>query len=465
MTDKRQDNHYSAPDDRRFVAPWEPAFERFVTPFEQFIHHQTTSGILLMVCAVLALLLANSPFAEAYLHFIHTPIAIRFGDWALDKSLQHWINDALMAMFFFVVGLEIKREVLVGELARPRQAALPIIAALGGMLVPALLYYLLNPDGIAARGWGVPMATDIAFAVGALVLLGARIPRTLIMFLVALAIVDDLGAVLVIALFYTEQLAPGFLVIAALLCVMLIALNLGGVRAPLPYLLLGVLLWFAMLQSGIHATLAGVLLALTIPARPKFDPARFATHVRTLIERFDTAHRSDPNILTNETLHNIAQRLGNDALLVETPLQRLERVWHLPVALLVIPLFALANAGIPIDFTTLPSTLSHPVTLGVVAALVCGKFIGITGASWLALRLGIGQLPAGTTLSQLAGVGLLGGIGFTMSIFIAELGFAAQPVLLLMAKTGILCASLCAGALGYVWLLWVTRNHSVQMDV
>lgn len=462
MSHSHRDNHYAALNDRRFVAPWQPTFERFVTPFEQFIHHQTTSGILLMICAVVALLLANSPFALAYLHLIHTPIAIHIGEQVLDKSLQHWINDGLMAMFFFVVGLEIKREVLVGELARPRQAALPIIAALGGMLVPALFYYLLNPTGDAARGWGVPMATDIAFAVGALALLGRRIPRTLIMFLVALAIVDDLGAVLVIALFYTEQLALGFLGMAALLCVMLIALNLGGVRAPLPYFLLGALLWFAMLQSGIHATLAGVLLAFTIPARPKYDPAHFTTNVRQLIERFEAAHLDDPNVLTNDSLHSIAQRLSHDALLVETPLQRLERAWHLPVALLVIPLFALANAGIPIDFNSLSATLTRPVTLGVITGLVCGKFIGTTGASWLALRFGVGQLPAGTNLSQLAGVGLLGGIGFTMSIFIAELGFVEQPEFLLMAKTGILCASLCAGVLGYVWLLWAMRDHHHQ---
>ncbi len=443
--------------DGHYTAPLEPAFNRIVTPFEQFIHHETTSGIILMVCTVIALLLANSPLAETYLHLIHSHISIRLGDWALDKSVHHWVNDGLMALFFFIVGLEIKREVLVGELARPRQAVLPILAALGGMLIPALIFHFINPQLPDGNGWGIPMATDIAFAVAALVLLGRRIPRTLIMFLVALAIVDDLGAVVVIAIFYTEQIAIGFLVLAALMVLILVLFNLGGVRKPAPYLLVGILLWFFMLQSGVHATLAGVLLAFTIPARPKYDPPLFTARMRELLDRFEATHQRDTNILTNGTLLNLAQTLARDAHLVETPLQRLEHAWHLPVALLVIPLFALANAGIPLHFQTLGTTLSHPVTLGVGAGLVLGKFIGITGASWLALRLGIGQLPRGTTLAQIAGVALLGGIGFTMSIFIAELAYSTQPDLLLMAKTGILAASLLAGALGYVWLLLVTR--------
>ena len=451
---KKHTNHQ----DGHYTAPLEPAFARIVTPFEQFIHHETTSGIMLMVCTVAALLLANSPFAENYLHIIHSHISVQVGDWILDKSVHHWINDGLMALFFFVVGLEIKREILVGELARPRQAALPILAALGGMLIPALIFYLINPQLPDARGWGIPMATDIAFAVAALVLLGPRIPRALIMFLVALAIVDDLGAVVVIALFYTEQIALSSLGLAAFMLVLLALFNLGGVRAPAAYFLVGILLWFCMLQSGIHATLAGVLLAFTIPARPKYDPPRFTARMRGLLDRFETAHQRDTNILTNGDLLSLAQTLARDAHLVETPLQRMETSWHLPVALLVIPLFALANAGIPLHLESLGATLSHPVTLGAGAGLVLGKFIGITGASWLALRLGIGQLPSGTTLAQIAGVALLGGIGFTMSIFIAELAYIAHPDLLIMAKTGILAASLCSGALGYLWLLSVTRR-------
>jgi NhaA family Na+:H+ antiporter len=374
------------------------------------------------------------------------------------EALHHWVNDGLMALFFFVVGLELKREILVGELARPRQAALPIVAAIGGMVVPALIYFAMNPTGDAARGWGIPMATDIAFAIGALVLLASRVPKALITFLVALAIVDDLGAVVIIALFYTEQLMLEWLAAAALILAVLTILNLAGFRRIAPYFIAAVLLWYALLQSGVHATLAGVLGAFTVPARPKYDPEVFSRHVKALIARFDASHESGKSIMTNEKLQTVVQSLENGVHQVETPLQRLQHIWHLPVAFLVIPVFALFNAGIPLEFGALRETLSHPVTLGVGLGLIVGKFAGITGASWLALKLSIGQLPSGTRFSQIAGVSLLGGIGFTMAIFIAELGFAQQPDYLLMAKTGILSASLFAGMAGFVWL-YLASGH------
>jgi NhaA family Na+:H+ antiporter len=447
----------SDPADRHYNAPWEHAFERVLGPFEEFIHNQTTAGALLMVCALAALALANSPLAEPYLHLLHTPMGVGVGSWSLQMSLHHWINDGLMALFFFVMGLEIKREILVGELATPKQAALPIIAAIGGMLVPALIYSGINPEGASAQGWGVPMATDIAFAVGALVLLGARIPQALIVFLVALAIVDDLGAVVVIALFYTDTIVLPALAAAGVLLAALVVMNMGGVRRPLPYFVLGVLLWLAMLKSGVHATIAGVLLAFTIPARPRYDPLRFHAHVMDLMQRFALAMQRDANILVNDKLHAIVQNLERGAEGVETPMQRLQHLFHQPVALLVIPIFALANAGVQIPFESLGDALRQSVTLGVILGLVLGKFVGIAGSAWLALRLGVGQLPAGTRFVQVAGVALLGGIGFTMSIFIAELGFAAHPEMLVQAKIGILCASLCAGVLGYVWLLLASR--------
>lgn len=441
-----------------YVAPWEQAFNRVLTPFEEFIHRQTTTGLILMATAVLAVILANSPLAEPYQHLLHTPLSLTVGTWQLGLSLHHLINDGLMALFFFVVGLELKREMLVGELAQPRQAALPIVAAIGGMLVPALIYYAFNPTGEAARGWGVPMATDIAFAIGALVLLASRVPKALITFLVALAIVDDLGAVVVIAVFYTEQLVPQALAAALALLGLLVAFNRGGIRASLPYFIVAVLLWYALLQSGVHATLAGVIAAFTIPAHPKYDAALFSSRVKGLIAEFDRSHQVDSNIMTNEALHSLAQTLERGAQKVGTPLQRLEHFWHLPVAFLVIPVFALGNAGIPLDFGNLGATLGHPVTLGVMLGLVLGKCAGITGASWLALKLGIGQLPADTRFSQIAAVSLLGGIGFTMAIFIAELGFATQPELLVLAKTGILFASLLAGIAGFVCLWWLGRK-------
>ena len=438
-------------------APWERAFDRIVTPFEEFIHRETTSGLLLMACAVLALVAANSALAGLYGELVHTKVGFRFGGWTMEKSLQHWVNDGLMALFFFVVGLELKREILVGELASPSQAMLPIVAAIGGMLVPALIYFSLNQEGDALRGWGIPMATDIAFAIGALALLASRVPKALITFLVALAIVDDLGAVMVIALFYTDKLVWNALAAAAGLFALLVMFNFAGIRKPLPYFLVGSLLWLAMLKSGVHATLAGVLTAFTIPARPKYDPTLFSQHVKDLIARFDNSHRPGESIMKNQEQRAIVQTLENGVHMVETPLQRLEHGMHLPVAFLVIPIFAFINAGIPIDFGSLGEIATHPVALGVILGLVAGKFIGITGASWLALKLGLAKLPAGTSFSQIAGVSLLAGIGFTMSIFIAELGFAGQPENLLMAKTGILAASLLAGLSGYLWLFLASR--------
>jgi NhaA family Na+:H+ antiporter len=440
-------------------APWERAFTRILTPFEEFIHRQTTSGLLLMGTAIIALLLANSSLAGAYLHFIHTPVSIHVGSWSLDMSLHHWVNDGLMTLFFFVVGMELKREMLVGELADLRQAALPIIAAIGGMVMPALIYFAINPEGDAARGWGVPMATDIAFAVGALVLLASRVPKALITFLVALAIADDLGAVLVIALFYTQQLALDWLVGSGLLVLVLFAFNFAGIRRVLPYFAVMTLLWYALLQSGVHATLAGVLAAFAVPARSKYDPALFGERVAALAKRFAASQQQGGNIMRNEQLYAVSQALEDSARGVQTPLQQLEHDWHLPVAFVVIPVFALFNAGIPLQFGALGDTLTHPVMLGVMLGLLLGKFIGITGACWIALRLGIGQLPSGTRFSQIAAVSVLGGIGFTMSIFIAELAFAAQPEYLLMAKTGVLLASLLAGVLGFVWLWWLGRKR------
>ncbi len=446
-------------------ARWERAFDRVLTPFEEFIHRQTTSGLLLMATAIGALVLANSPLADFYHHVIELPVVLGVGAWSIDKTLHHWVNDGLMALFFFVVGMELKREMLVGELADLRQAMLPIVAAVGGMVVPALIYVALNPEGTAARGWGIAMATDIAFAVGALALLAGRVPRALITFLVALAIVDDLGAVLVIALFYTNDLALGWLAGAATLVSVLAIFNLAGIRKVVPYFLVAVLLWYALLESGVHATLAGVLGAFTVPARPKFDPAAFSAHLKRMVARFDASYQPGTSIMTNDELRAVVQSLDNGIVAVQTPLQRLEHIWHLPVAFLVIPIFALFNAGIPLEPGSFADTITHPVALGVTAGLVLGKFLGITGASWLALRLGVAQLPTGTRFAQIAGVSLLGGIGFTMSIFIAELAFAQAPEQLLMAKTGVLTASVLSGVAGFAWLWLLGRAQPAAVSL
>ncbi|MFC1751198.1 Na+/H+ antiporter NhaA [Pseudomonadota bacterium] len=430
----------------------EKAFSKVITPFEEFIHRETTSGFLLMGCTIIALLVVNFGFNEQYQHLLHSNVGFNFGSWQLEKTLHHWINDGLMALFFFVVGLEIKREVLVGELSDMRAASLPIVAALGGMIIPAVVYAGVNIGGEGASGWGIPMATDIAFAVGVLVLLGSRAPKALMTFLVALAIVDDLGAVVVIALFYTETIHFTPLGIGAVIFVGLIAMNIVGIRSPLPYFLLGLLLWLAMLKSGVHATLAGVLTALTIPAKPKFETTQFSNLMRKTLDKFDSKHKPGVGLMRNEEQHSILQTLEDGVHAVETPLQRLEHSMHTPVAFLIIPIFALANAGIPIEVSGMGEAMTHPVTIGVMLGLILGKFLGITGFCYIAIKLGIAKLPQGISFSQIGGVAMLAGIGFTMSIFIAELAFVGQAEYLLMAKTGILFASIIAGVIGYLWL-------------
>lgn len=442
-------------------APWEKTFDKVVTPFEEFIHHESTSGLLLMACAILALVFANTALHTGYEHILHAKIGFHFGDWRLERTLHHWINDGLMWLFFFLVGLEIKREVLVGQLSDFRQALLPIIAAIGGMAVPALLFVAFNLGGEGINGWGIPMATDIAFAVGVLVLLGSRVPKSLLTFLVALAIVDDLGAVAVIAIFYTDNLVWEALGAAAVLFGVLIVFNRLGIRSPIPYFIVGTFLWMAFLESGVHATVAGILTAWTIPARSRFDVNLFEEKIGTLSHRLNERRKSNAQcdlMEDEEQRRGVIQTLIDGIHLVETPLQRLEHSLHVPVAFIVVPLFALANAGIPLHLDQIPALVTEPITLGIIAGLVIGKLLGIAGLSLLAVKLGIGQMPQGTNASHLIGVGLLGGIGFTMSIFIAELGFKGQTEELLLAKTGVLFASIIAGVAGYLWLRTTTKT-------
>lgn len=455
------------PDNNQPHEKWEKAFSKVITPFEEFVHKETTSGLLLMACAVLALILANSALHHTYEHILHTPLAISLGHWKLEYSLHHWINDGLMWLFFFLVGLEIKREVLVGQLSDFKQAVLPIIAAIGGMAVPALFYAVLNTEGIGAKGWGIPMATDIAFSIGVLILLGNRVPRSLLTFLVALAIVDDLGAVAVIAIFYTGNIVWGALGIAALLVGLLMVFNRAGIRSPIPYFLVGMLLWLALLQSGIHATVAGILTAWTIPARSKFDIHRFGDIIGTMGERIQQRIQSKEQcvLMTDEEQRRgVVQSLLDGIHMIETPLQRLEHSLHVPVAFIIIPLFALANAGIPIVPEKIPLLLQEPITLGIIFGLVFGKLIGIGGLSLLAVKLGIGQLPEGTRPKHIIGVGMIGGIGFTMSIFIAELAFYGQQRELILAKTGVLFASVIAGLAGFFWLYFTAGTDSPRRE-
>ena len=342
----------------RVLAPWERAFDRFATPFERFINQETASGVLLLVFTAIALGLANSPLADVYHQVLHTPVRLSFGGAGIEKSLWDWVNEGLMALFFFVVGLEIKHELLVGNLSRPRQAVLPIIAALGGMVVPAAVFLLLVNETEAVRGWGIPMATDIAFAVAALGLLGSRIPRSVLAFLLVLAIVDDLGALVVIALFYSKSLNLTALLAAGGVFLMMLALNRFGLRRPWPYFVLALLLWLAMLESGVHATLAGVITAFAIPARPKYDPARFADLLAVLLQRYRSGFQKSEPVLHNEQARSALQTMEDAVLGVVPPLQRLEYKLLTPTALLVIPLFALTNAGIAVDARSIKTALA-----------------------------------------------------------------------------------------------------------
>ncbi len=431
---------------------WEQKFNKILTPFDRFVKRTTTGGLILMASAFLALVIANSPYANQYFDFLHLHFGVFLGSWELNKSLHHWVNDGLMALFFFVVGLELKREILVGELADIRKATLPIVAAIGGMIVPALCYVSINLDEATFRGWGIPMATDIAFALGVIALLANRIPKALITFLVALAIVDDLGAVIVIAVFYTQNLAWEFLIIGAFLIGLLLLMNLVGIRKPSLYFMVGLFLWFVFLKSGVHATLAGVITAFTIPAKPKFDPSIFSRRLGEILVKFNHSYKEDESILKNQDLSAVVQTLESGVQGVQTPLQRLEHSLHKPVAFFILPVFALFNAGVQIDVSDTFSVLSHPVTLGVVIGLLVGKFIGIAGASWLAIHFGLCSLPKMTSFKHILGAAILGSIGFTMSIFIAELAFASQPEMIVQAKLGILFSSLIAGVIGYLWL-------------
>lgn len=440
----------------------QPLIDRVLAPFAQFAHTASSGGVVLLACTVAALAWANSPWAASYHHLWETPIALDVGPLALRSTLHHLINDGLMAVFFFLVGLEIKREVLVGELASLRQAALPAAAALGGMVVPAALYAAVNAGGPGAAGWGIPMATDIAFALGVLALLGDRVPAGLKVFLAALAIVDDIGAVLVIAVFYTGGVEWGALALAGGLLLLAAGANAAGIRRPWAYAVIGVALWGAVHASGVHATVAGVLLAMTIPSRTRIDEDQFLRRARRSVEAFESGCGPGTTVLTNQVQQEALLRLETLCEQAQAPLQTTERKLHGIVAFGIMPLFALANAGVRLTVGEAAS-LAHPVTLGILLGLVVGKPLGITLFSWAAVRLGFAALPQRVTWRLVHGVAWLGGIGFTMSIFIAGLAFAGAPALLATAKIGILAATLVAGVSGWVLLRrGAPRQHERQ---
>ena len=430
--------------------------DRLLSPFQEFLRIEAAGGILLLAATAIALIWANSPWSQSYHDFWHIPITVGIGSFQLSHSLSHWVNDGLMVIFFFVVGLEIKRELLVGELASPRKAAIPIAAAIGGMAVPAIIYAAVNAGGPAVKGWAIPCATDIAFALGVLAMLGKRVPVQLKIFLMALAIVDDIGAVLIIAVFYTSDVSVTALGAAAIILVLLILANVLHVRRITVYGVLGVLLWVAVLESGVHATIAGVLLAFTIPSKFRIDGAAFVSFARKTVDEFERAGGNENDVMVNRQRQRWVHGLEMACEHVQTPLVRLEHGLHPWSSFVIVPIFAMANAGVTLG-AGIGDALTTRLSLGIILGLVLGKQAGIMFFTWLAVKLRLGSLADEINWKQVYAASWLAGIGFTMSIFIAYLGFG-EGADLDTAKIGVLAGSLIAGVTGFVLLRIFTTS-------
>ncbi|MCM4167735.1 Na(+)/H(+) antiporter NhaA [Arenibacter antarcticus] len=426
--------------------------DKVTNPIQKFMQQQKSGGIVLIISVVIALILANSSWSEFYFSFFEQKLGFQFeGEPFLNYSLLHWINDGLMAVFFFVLGLELKREIVGGELSNPRKALLPIGAAIGGVIVPAVIYILLNSTGEASNGWGIPMATDIAFALGILYLLGDKIPLSLKVFLTALAIIDDLIAVMVIAFFYTSDISMISLSIGLGFVLIMFIGNKMGIRNILFYAILGIAgVWTAFLLSGVHATIASVLAAFTIPADMRIKESTYVKKMQTYLEKFKSA---DPNhnipTLTHEQIH-ILDGIKEDTKKIIPPLQRLEHGMHPFVTFFIIPVFALANAGVSIAID-IEQLFSTNVAIGVALGLIIGKIVGVVGFTLLMVKLKVAPLPHGMSVRNLFGIGFLASIGFTMSLFITSLAFTSE-VYMVQAKIGIFVASIIGAVIGYMIL-------------
>ena len=431
----------------------ESLIDRLARPFQIFAAHKLSGAVLLLAATVVAVAWANSPWAGFYHHWLQAELSLSVGPFGLSKSVSHWIADGLMGIFFFVVGLEIKRELLAGELVNPRKAALPVLAAVGGMVLPSLVYVAFNNSGEFASGWGIPMATDIAFALGILAVF--PVPVSLKIFLTALAIVDDIGAIIVVAIFYADAIAPWSLLIGALLLGVSVGANVIGARNPIIYFLIGGAIWLAFSKSGVHATLAGVLMAFTIPARTVINARQLHDRTRTLLKQLrDTGLPADRRLLTSRQHHIVLsmEQLTDHAA---APLQQLEHALMPFVTFAILPLFALTNAGVSLEREAL-GRLAEPMSLGIIMGLVLGKPLGIWLFAWAGVKLRIAELPKGISLLHVASVGCLAGVGFTMSLFIATLAFE-EVALVDAAKTAVLAGSLLATLIGSVLLLLTAR--------
>ncbi len=448
-------------DEHAYHTSMEKKVRAALTPFQEYINNQATASIFLFLCTITALAWASIPtISGLYQKFVNTSLGFHLSHFVFEKSLRFWINDVLLALFFFFVGLEIKREFLVGELTNHKRAIFVLFAGLGGMVIPAGLYLLINMNSTTQFAWGIPMATDTAFALGILSCFKQKIPKGLFTFLAALAIIDDIGAILAIAIFYTSHLNTVMLFLASILCGVLLFMNYAGFRKPFVYITIGVLIWASLEAAGIHGTVSGILVAFLIPARPQKGPKHFISKTRELLNYFEKRKEKNPLILEDQQQHVVLEKVQEVAQEATTPLQRWESKLELPIALLVLPLFALVNAGIPMNLHLLGDVFIQPVSLGILIGLVIGKPLGVLLFSRAALWFRLGTLPENTNFYHIFSVAMLTGIGFTMSIFISDLSFGKQEHFLLLSKAAILISSLFAGIFGSILLTIVARKSS-----
>lgn len=455
------------PGDPTLQSFFERRIERFFTPLENFVYKQTTAALLLALATIVAIFLANSPWAGIMKHIASLETGVVFHHWHFLLPVKEWVGSGLMALFFFLIGLELKRETLAGRLRHPQQISLIFMAALGGMIFPALIYWAMNHGAAGAHGWAIPMATDTAFAIGVLALLARKVSYGISIFLTAMAIFDDIGAIAIISFFYAHDVQIGALLFATLTLAALFLVNAAGVRNGWVYGLLGFVLWLFIFYSGVHATLAGLLLAVAIPARTRLGQTGFLQEIRGLLSIFEIRQGErhelglDSRILSAEGQHSLTTDIEETIRAASTPLQRWETFLIYPIGIIVLPLFALFNAGVPISGQEIAAAMASPVTLGIIAGLVIGKPLGVSLLVYTGLRLKVGKLPDGMRFTEVIGAGLLGGIGFTMSLFIATLSFEHTPYMVDAAKTGILLASLISATLASLWIA-LTYNNTMK---
>lgn len=438
--------------DKPFQSLLEKQFSYFMSPLETFIRKQTTSGFLLILFSIIAFALSNSPWKALLENLGNIPLGIIIDKWDFSLSIKDWISQGLMTLFFFLTGMELKREILAGKLTDIKEISLVCAAAFGGIFIPALLYYSLNKDGIGQHGWAIPTATDTAFAIAILALFARRISIGLTIFLTALAIFDDIGAIVIISIFYAHETNNLALIVSGLIFFCLLLINKVGIRNGWFYGVMGIFLWLSVLQAGIHPTLSGLLLAMTIPARTTISQSRFIKNIRGLLTRFEQKQEDNISMLGSARKHSLVSDIKQNVLAASTPLQRWEMGLIIPIAIIILPLFALFNAGFPITQEIIIEGVSSPITMGIILGLVVGKPIGILFFSYVAIKSGLAKLPQGVRFKDVVGVSMLAGIGFTMSVFFTTLSFPDHEELTELAKLGILVGSLMSAMLGCIWI-------------